>query len=902
MILSKEEKSHYSKIKKLFAERNFDKIKMGIDLIKSLNSANTFDEFLKEVSLDIGWNDIVGLNRSSPFKHDWGTNGPDQHYFTTAILGLLNFAPDGSKGELLRNSIKKIALNGIIKSNYSEERSSIYVEYLSNFKNLETIILDDYQELVGFEKLSNVMIKNLQLKRGLTIPLTNDSWKINSLNQLYIDFSYDIKSEDIPTDFNFLGDCIDLECLNFNGVKSKTFSLSGLQSLKKLRFIKMSNSGISNLEELKSLANLKCLEFNGEDLLKSTEGIENSENLSSLIFSNCGITNIKSLKNLNSLKEVSFYNCTNLDSLEGLENCHDILKINIENTSIRNLNPLINTKKLLSIHASNCSKLENIEGLKNSENLIEIDLSNSCRLNYSTGEIESEGALKSLMGLENCQKLKVLRMSKSSIINLDPIINSKLENNSSSVFDNSVIPEDTLAFLENEDNPVDQFDNIFQNISIALPEDPKVKLRSQGGFEITREYYKDRGWNEPKLNEFILSDCHNLESIEGLKNSNIQLLKLSNCPKIINVGYMSEFSNLQCVDFDNCSSLSSVEGLCSLPIDRLFLGKCYKVKPKPRFLKMDSIEKVTEYFSKFKKTPKNIKVSSAKKDVIDKLKKLIISDNYEEINLGLELASTISDVEIFDFFLNGIKFNGNEILPNTIFLAGTKKLEEFRKFALNGMVSISPDNCSVANKVKSQITEISISGNKYTSLFPVSGLTNLESLTIEDTAITLISDLSRLKNLKRLVLKSNNKLSSLAGIKSLKILEEIIILPKESWSSSSDIVDLNGITGLGSLKVLKVYNCENLISLKGLENVNSLEILDIRKCRKLNDIEVLSNIKSLKNISLRECQSISSIKCLEQLPDLNLLDIRFHNIINSKELAKLSKPIIESLRHGILTF
>ena len=45
-----------------------------------------------------------------------------------------------------------------------------------------------------------------------------------------------------------------------------------------------------------------------------------------------------------------------------------------------------------------------------------------------------------------------------------------------------------------------------------------------------------------------------------------------------------------------------------------------------------------------------------------------------------------------------------------------------------------------------------------------------------------------------------------------------------------------------------------------------------------------------------------SIKCLEQLPNLKLLDIRFHNISDSEELSKLSKPIIESLRSGTLTF
>ena len=61
-------------------------------------------------------------------------------------------------------------------------------------------------------------------------------------------------------------------------------------------------------------------------------------------------------------------------------------------------------------------------------------------------------------------------MSKSSIVNLDPIINSSIVNNSSSVFDKNEISEDILSFLENDnDDSVDQFDNIFQSISISLP-------------------------------------------------------------------------------------------------------------------------------------------------------------------------------------------------------------------------------------------------------------------------------------------------------------------------------------------------------------------------------------------------------------------------------------------------
>ena len=109
--------------------------------------------------------------------------------------------------------------------------------------------------------------------------------------------------------------------------------------------------------------------------------------------------------------------------------------------------------------------------------------------------------------------------------------------------------------------------------------------------EKARSYYKDRDWGEPPLNEFNVENCPNLASLEGLKNSGVQLLKITNCPKIENVDYLSEFSKLICVDFEDCSSLISVEGLIDLPIDRLLLGKCYKVKPKPRFLKWTLLEK-----------------------------------------------------------------------------------------------------------------------------------------------------------------------------------------------------------------------------------------------------------------------------------------------------------------------
>ena len=92
------------------------------------------------------------------------------------------------------------------------------------------------------------------------------------------------------------------------------------------------------------------------------------------------------------------------------------------------------------------------------------------------------------------------------------------------------------------------------------------------------------------------------------------MLIINNCPSIKKTDYLAEFPLLQCCDFTDCANLESIESLSSLSlIDVLILKKCYKVKPKPRFLLMNSLEKVNEYLSKFKKETSEIKLDSLDK-------------------------------------------------------------------------------------------------------------------------------------------------------------------------------------------------------------------------------------------------------------------------------------------------
>ena len=94
-----------------------------------------------------------------------------------------------------------------------------------------------------------------------------------------------------------------------------------------------------------------------------------------------------------------------------------------------------------------------------------------------------------------------------------------------------------------------------------------------------------------------------------------------------------------------------------------------------------------------------VKLGYQDKIVSEKLEKLLLSDDYSDIELGLELANSISNKDIFDYLLDGVKFINNKIVTNSRFL-GNDKTKEFRDFALEGLISIAPDSCKIAKEIK----------------------------------------------------------------------------------------------------------------------------------------------------------------------------------------------------------
>ena len=857
IMLSKEDKQNISKIKKLIRTRDFEKIEMGIELVRSFNNPKIFDELLGNV--EIGeWGDA--------FKHDWKGTGPDEHYFQTAILGLLNFSPKGSKGSVFRDSVKILSIKGEITSGYSTLYSKIFVKYLSNFSNLEILKLHRFNEIVGFEEIYSLPIKGLDIDWGESIPNTNEKWGFKKLESLHIE----LPSEEVIDHVDYLSNLTTIKNLKISAsfsAKSSTFSIDGLKQLENLKFLYTYGLGYSNLDAISSLKNLNYVQLSEYNLV-DISGLIASKELEFINLSNS--KNLKDISHLSKLKNIKLIDVssTQITSLNGLENCTDLHGIKASNTPIKSLDALVNAKKIYGVDVENCSSLENIEGLKNSSKLKEILLSRC-------------SSLQSLSGIEKCINLRIIKLSGSGILNLDSLINCK------NIFINNSTKwhEETPEWGSNifSQNPFGSVYEIVEKVGYGN------LYKAEYIREMSSEYYSDRDWSTPPLNEFAITECPNLESVEGLKNSGIQLLVIKNCPNIKKIDYLSDFSLLKCCDFTDCTNLESVESLSSLPLmDRLILKKCYKVKPKPRFLIMDSFEKVNEYLSKFKKDTSEIKLDSSDKITAEKLEKLLLSNDFTNIELGLELANSISDKDIFEFLLEDVKFLNNKIIPNSKFL-GNDKTKVFRDFALEGLISIAPDSCKIAKEIKGSVKEKTLDGANITSLLSVSGFSKLEILKVKNTNISTVSDLSRLKNLKTLLFTDNPELKNLSGIAGLENLESLEI------TNCKGLTDLNNVSGFKKLSGIQVNNC-GITSTNGLKNLPLLKNVNLNDNHHLKSIDEIGQIGSVEIVTVSRCPNIKSLDSLTKLDNLSFLKVDKHNLQNTEGIFSLIKPLMEGLR------
>ena len=170
-----------------------------------------------------------------------------------------------------------------------------------------------------------------------------------------------------------------------------------------------------------------------------------------------------------------------------------------------------------------------------------------------------------------------------------------------------------------------------------------------------------------------------------------------------------------------------------------------------------------------------------------------------------------------------------------------------------------------------------INSNTVSNLQPLSGLTNLTGLDLQNNNISDISALSALKNLIQLELNNNN-ISDISALLTLKNLHTLYL-------HSNNISDISALSTLKNLHTLYLHsnNISDISALSGLTNLTSLWLQD----NNISDISALSALKNLTQLELNN-NNISDISALSALKNLTWLYLHNNNISDISPLLALN--------------
>jgi flagellar hook assembly protein FlgD len=230
-----------------------------------------------------------------------------------------------------------------------------------------------------------------------------------------------------------------------------------------------------------------------------------------------------------------------------------------------------------------------------------------------------------------------------------------------------------------------------------------------------------------------------------------------------------------------------------------------------------------------------------------------------------------------------------------------EKLESIIRMTSTGMFGRVTSLKGIENC--SNITELYFGLNSITDLTPLSRLTKLEKLALDQNyVLTDISPLANLTNLTELNLESNNitdisplknltKLTTLsmignpiADISALENIKDLIDLSIGQYDRNCvQVSGLSVIEGFTKLEMLWLTCCEitNITFVKTLTNLQYLRISN----HKVSDIQDVSNCTQLIRLYL-DLNEITDIGPLEGLSNINLLDLKYNQITNIEPLVK----------------
>ena len=312
--LKSEEKKTFTKIKSLLIARDFDKIDMGIQLLRSINIIKFYETLLTNCKII---NELDG--QSVIYNKFFKGSGPAQPYLNYALYLLIYYCPDEAEVDdsLKKNNINKLKTTTFFTpSNDWGKSGFVRLPPIENFTSLYELDIDLSSFDLDYSKPEDILKNSSVVK--MRIDGNVSMWLKNFPQLEYISADgYEAVEKDLYV-FDYLQN---LEELEINSPNSENIDfLKNCVKIKKLTldltYKNLSNSKVKNIDALKHLTNLKEIDIKvaknvGNNVLTN---LKSSFALEKLILKSEDKFNIKlSTSNFYGLKTFSKLKNINID-------------------------------------------------------------------------------------------------------------------------------------------------------------------------------------------------------------------------------------------------------------------------------------------------------------------------------------------------------------------------------------------------------------------------------------------------------------------------------------------------------------------------------------------------------------------------------------------------------------
>ena len=193
------------------------------------------------------------------------------------------------------------------------------------------------------------------------------------------------------------------------------------------------------------------------------------------------------------------------------------------------------------------------------------------------------------------------------------------------------------------------------------------------------------------------------------------------------------------------------------------------------------------------------------------------------------------------------------------------------------------------------------SGPGFNNLELLSGLTELRELDLSRVIYwdsspsgTQLGNLSALKNLQILKVRSWDRLEDISALAGLRNLEHLNL---NDCRALRDLCPLSGLPALGTLGLSgcrSLRDLSPLLSIPNLKGVSEYSLdrcaVDLHGCEALEDLKPLSTLGWITELNLNGCRSIADLKPLSSLANLESLNLEgCFGVSNLVPLAPLKK-------------